>query len=212
MDLQYFISIISKIEKTSLPAETAHQKMSPPERMQQMKDLNLATSNHKTAAVMMLLYPKNNKMHLVLIVRNSYPGVHSSQISFPGGKVETSDINLQHTAIRETFEEIGVHENKIKVVMSFSKIYIPPSNFMVYPFLGYSVENLDFIPNPSEVVKIIELPIVDLIDENNIVLKQMETSYSKSIAVPAFQFQDHIIWGATAMIMNELKEVLKSVL
>jgi hypothetical protein len=146
-----------------------------------------------------------------LIVKNSYPGVHSSQIAFPGGKVENFDVNLEETALRETHEEIGIPPNKIKVIRPFTEIYIPPSNFLVYPFLAYSNHELDFTLQKEEVAAIIELPITKFMDDSIIVSKLMNTSYSKNIEVPCFKVDDHYIWGATAMMMSELKEMLKKV-
>ncbi|HEU0137581.1 MAG TPA: CoA pyrophosphatase, partial [Flavobacterium sp.] len=118
----------------------------------------------------------------------------------------------EHAALRETHEEIGIAPNQITVVRAFTEIFIPPSNFMVFPFLGYSTEELIFNPDPSEVAGIIEFPIADFIDESTVVNNVMQTSYSESIAVPAFKVGDHIVWGATAMILSELKQVLKTVL
>jgi len=126
--------------------------------------------------------------------------------------VERSDISYEHTALRETEEEIGISPEKIRVMRSFSKIYIPPSNFMVHPFLGYSVEELVFVADPSEVAGIIELPLSDFLNEENIVSKRMSTSYSPDVLVPAFEIQGHFVWGATAMMLSELKETLKKVL
>lgn len=177
-----------------------------------MKTLDLITINPRKAAVMMLFYPKQNQAHLVLIVRNSYPGVHSSQIAFPGGKVEDVDNSMQETALRETFEEVGIPADKITVVREFSDVYIPPSNFMVSPFLGYSEEELQFIPDPSEVAGIIELSLKDFLDDVNEVVKRMATSYTSDIDVPSFKVGEYIVWGATAMMLSELKEVLKRVL
>ena len=212
MDFTDFLKYIPEIEKASLMAADAHIIMAPPERVAIMKNLNLEDKNPKEAAVMMLMYPKNGQTHLVLIIRNTYPGIHSSQIAFPGGKVETDDISIVHTALRETQEEIGIAADKIEIIREFSKIYIPPSNFMVYPFLGYSREELIFSPDSSEVAGIIELSLKDFLDENNIVNKRMTTSYSLDISVPAFKIQEHFVWGATAMMMSELKETLKKVL
>ena len=157
----------------------------------------------------MLLYPKQNKTHLALIVRNSYPGIHASQIAFPGGKVELYDANLGETALRETHEEIGVPKEKVSLVRAFSEVYIPPSNYLVSPFLGFSQEELDFILNAEEVSGLIELPIEQFLDESTIVKVNMTTSYASNIEVPAFQIGDHLVWGATAMMMNELKEIIK---
>jgi len=212
MEFQDFLTSIPHLEKEILPAEAAHLKMMPPERREIMKTLDLKAKNPKRAAVMMLLYPKDRQTHLVLIVRNSYPGVHSSQIAFPGGKVEQSDTSLSHTALRETHEEIGIAPEKINVIKAYTEVYIPPSNFMVYPFLGYSQEELCFQPDPEEVAGIIELPLMHLLDDASLVNQKMDTSYSLAIAVPSFKIQEHYVWGATAMMLSELKETLKKVL
>ena len=90
---------------------------------------------------------------MALIVRNSYPGVHSSQIGFPGGKVEEFDADLEETALRETHEEVGIHPEKIQIIKPFSEIYIPPSNFLVAPFMGISHEELTFIPDSAKTTK-----------------------------------------------------------
>lgn len=212
MDFQDFLTSIPKIEKEPLLADLAHQIMVPPERAALMRNLNVEEENPRKAAVMMLFYPKNEKTHLVLIIRNSYFGVHSSQIAFPGGKVEQNDGSIEYTALRETEEEIGVSIEKITVIKAFTEVYIPPSNFMVFPFLGYCKEELVFKPDPKEVAGILELSLADFLDENAVVNKTMSTSYSANILVPAFKIQEHYVWGATAMMMSELKEILKKVI
>lgn len=211
MDFQYFLSRIPKIEIEPLLADLAHQIMVPPEREELMRNLNIEDKNPRKAAVMMLFYPKNQKTHLVLIIRNSYFGVHSSQIAFPGGKVEQDDATIACTALRETEEEIGILMNKINIIKPFTQVYIPPSNFMVFPFLGYSEEELQFKLDAREVAGIIELPIHDLLNENTVLNQIRSTSYSAAIQVPAFKIQEHYVWGATAMILSELKEMLKKV-
>jgi len=212
MNFQEFLEYIPKIQKEPLIGEEAHEKMMPAERIAIFKDLDLNTVNARNACVMMLFYPKNNEPHLILILRNSYKGVHSSQIGFPGGKVEEFDTSLEDTALRETFEEIGIDRNLITVIKPFSKIYIPPSNFKVYPFLGYSTEELTFVPNDREVFGLIELPLSVLLDDDNLVSKTLSTSYMEEVGVPAFKFEEHYIWGATSQMLNELKEVIKRVL
>lgn len=206
-----FIQFIPKIEKEKLLAEDAHAKMAPLERISFLKEMNYLDKSPRHAAVLMLFYPKNNETHLALIVRNTYPGVHSSQIGFPGGKVEEEDKDLQETALRETHEEVGVSPDKVKIVKPFSKIYIPPSNFLVSPFMGISHHELEFIPDLDEVKRVLEFPLALFLDENSITRTKMTTSYATDIEVPAFMVEKYIVWGATAMMMSELKETIKSV-
>lgn len=213
MQFSHFLQIIPKITKVTLPAESAHAKMSPPERLEKMKAIDFSTINAKQAAVLMLIYPnpENNQAMIALIERNSYKGVHSSQVAFPGGKVESFDASKLHTALRETEEEIGVPIPDITVVCPFSEVYIPPSNFRVAPFLAYCTEKPRFIPDPREVAAMIEYPVSALLDDDLTEDRRMATSYSESIIVPVFKAGQHTIWGATAMMLSELKEVLKAV-
>lgn len=212
MTFDAFLKYIPQILEESLPGESAHQEMIPPERIAIFKDLDLEKINPREASVMMLFYPKNDEPHLVMILRNSYKGVHSSQIGFPGGKVEKSDASLEDTALRETFEEIGIDKNLITVVKPFTEIYIPPSNFKVYPFLGYATQELVFNPDDREVFGIIEMPLSTLMDDRIKVSKTLSTSYMEEVDVPAFKFGTYYIWGATSQMLNELKEVLKKIL
>jgi 8-oxo-dGTP pyrophosphatase MutT (NUDIX family) len=206
-----FLKYTPKIAKEVTFASIAHEKMSPSNRLELLRNLDINKVKPKKAAVLMLFYPKEGNTHLVLIHRNSYYGVHSSQIAFPGGKPENVDINLEATALRETHEEIGIHPNKIEIIRSFTEVYIPPSNFMVYPFMGISNEELKFKRQEDEVAGIIELSLNDFLDENSIEIKTMETSYAGLIEVPGFTVNEHFVWGATAMMLSELKETLKSV-
>ncbi len=212
MNFNLFFNAISAISEVDLPSVSSHVKMAPLERVKSLEEMEDFSDSAKIAAVMMLFYPKGEVAHLVLIVRNAYPGVHSSQIAFPGGKVEETDLGLQETALRETFEEIGIPSDQINVVRSFSSIYIPPSNFLVFPFMGISPKELQFVLQEEEVAGIIEMPVSMLLDDSIIAHKILDTSYAKEITVPVFQIHDHAVWGATAMMLSELKDVLKMVL
>ena len=211
MQFAHFLQIVPKITQVALPGEAAHARMSPPERLEKMKAIDFSTLNPKRAAVLMLIYPHKEEAMLTLIERNSYKGVHSSQIAFPGGKIESFDDSPLHTALRETEEEIGVRRESINVVSAFSEVYIPPSNFKVSPFLGYLPEKPIFIPDPREVAAMVEMPLAILLDDQFTELRRMATSYSESIQVPVFNVGQHAVWGATAMMLSELKEVLKAV-
>ena len=124
MDFQEFLRFVPKLIDARLPAFDAHIKMAPLERLESLRNSSFGDKKPRMAAVMMLFYPKNNSTHLVLIVRNSYEGVHSAQIAFPGGKCEFEDENFACTALRETHEEIGIRPDKIEILKPFTELYI----------------------------------------------------------------------------------------
>lgn len=211
MDFQSFLEYVPYLAEAKLPATAAHIKMAPIERIESLNS-TFENKNPKKAAVMMLLYPKKGITHLVLIVRNSYEGVHSGQIAFPGGKYENEDINFSATALRETHEEVGIHPEKMKIIKPFTPMYIPPSNFMVHPFFGICTEEVCFVPDRNEVARIIELPLSVFLNDEIIINAKLATSYANDINVPAFEIEGQVVWGATAMMLSELKDVLTDVL
>ncbi|WP_035670858.1 CoA pyrophosphatase [Flavobacterium sp. 83] len=212
MDFQDFLKYVPDFAQARLPAFEAHIKMAPFERIDALKNGAFDTKKSRKAAVMMLFYPKKGQTHLVLIVRSSYDGTHSSQIAFPGGKFETEDEVFANTALRETHEEIGILPRDIEIIKPFTQMYIPPSNFMVYPFLGISRDEIRFVPDPNEVAGIIELPLSVFLSDEIITTAEMVTSYAGKIKVPAFKIEEYIVWGATAMMLSELKDVLNQVI
>ena len=212
MDFQEFLEYVPKLIKAELPAEVSHIKMAPLERIEILKKFDIDIRKPKIAAVMMLFYPKNGITHLVLIVRNSYKGVHSAQIAFPGGKYEDHDEIFENTALRETHEEVGIHPSSMEIIKTFTPMFIPPSDFMVHPFLAICKEEIVFIPDTKEVANIIELPLTVFLSDTIITDAKLNTSYANDITVPAFKIEEHIVWGATAMMLSELKDVLKDVL
>ena len=135
MNFNNFLIAIAKIKNIPLPGEASQFKMSPPFRSELIKVYNGAKLKAKRAGVLALFYPDNQqRTKLALILRKTYRGVHSAQIGFPGGRYEYKDKTLRQTAIRETFEEIGISMNLIEVIQRMTDIYIPPSNFYVQPF------------------------------------------------------------------------------
>lgn len=210
MKFDTFVEFLPKIEKEKLLAIIAHQKMAPRERLSSLHSTYYADKNPRKAAVLLLVYPKKEEAHLVLIVRNAYEGVHASQIAFPGGKEEVSDLDLSYTALRETEEEVGISMQKIDIIRAFSEVYIPPSNFLVVPFLGIAKEEIQFSLDPHEVKEIIELPLATLLNDDILIEVKMNTSYADEMNVPAFRIDAHVVWGATAMMLNEFKELLKN--
>ncbi|WP_432410739.1 NUDIX hydrolase [Rasiella sp. SM2506] len=196
-----------------LPGEEFHLKMAPIERLLELRNQAKEAKTGKRAAVLVLFYPsKNNETHFVLILRKTYKGVHSAQVGFPGGKWEEGDADFQATALRETEEEVGISEDSIKVYKKLTEIYIPPSNFFVQPYVGTTHEKLHFVLQEEEVEAIIEVPLAEFMDDVVKINKTLSTSYAKEIEVPAFLLQNQVVWGATAMMLNEVREMLKQLL
>jgi 8-oxo-dGTP pyrophosphatase MutT (NUDIX family) len=213
MDFSTFSSSIVKVKKMPLPGEQSHMEMAPLERLLELKRMAYNTNSAKKAGVLVLFYPsESNETRFVLILRKTYKGVHSAQVGFPGGRFEDVDNSYRDTALRETEEEVGVPAHTISVVRELTEVYIPPSNYFVQPFLGITSLNPVFIPQESEVEAIIEVPLTEFLNDEILIQKNLSTSYARSIDVPAFRLQDHIVWGATAMMLNEVRQLLKQTL
>lgn len=208
MDYSSFLSKIDFIKNNQLGGLDAQFKLAPKLRLQYSKEKILA-KNPKKAAVLALFYPnKNNQTTLLLTKRASYKGTHSAQISFPGGKVEYNDKNLLDTALRETKEEVGVIQSYVKIIREITDVYIPPSNFLATPFLGYLEDTPQFVTN-HEVANTIEILVSDLLNDKNLTSVKMSTSYMQNAEVPCFKINDNIIWGATGMMLSEIRELIK---
>ncbi|XMO85458.1 CoA pyrophosphatase [Algibacter sp. AS12] len=213
MKFEEFLKSVSKIKNIPLPAEASHFKMVPEFRQELLKEQEKAIKKAKQAGVLALFYPdKFENTKFVLILRNTYKGVHSAQIAFPGGKLENQDATLQDTALRETFEEVGVQTETVQIVKKISQVYIPPSNFYVQPFIGITENTPQFIKQDDEVEAVIEVDLEHFLDERSLILKKVKTSYSVEVEVPAFKLNDYIVWGATAMMLSEIKDLLKQLL
>jgi 8-oxo-dGTP pyrophosphatase MutT (NUDIX family) len=209
-----FLESVVKIKHLELFGEISHAKMSPPYRLDLAAKMKEKAKSAKRAGVMALFYPNmEGETHLVLILRKTYKGVHSAQVGFPGGKYEDEDDNdLMQTAIRETEEEVGVSKAIVKVLKTMSPLYIPPSNFMVHPYIAVSESTPNFVKQDKEVEAIIEVRLIDFLDEANTLTTRVPTSFNIEVDVPAFKLNDHIVWGATAMMLGEIKDLLKQVL
>jgi 8-oxo-dGTP pyrophosphatase MutT (NUDIX family) len=164
--------------------------------------------NEKTrlSAVLIAFYMKAGKLHFPLIVRPDNSGVHSGQVALPGGKKDEDDKDLITTALREMEEEMGVIVPRETVLGELSHFFIPPSNFLVYPILAYLPETPLFLPNPTEVVRVLEIEVADFLQEDKRKQKVIQASYMKG-EMPYYDLQDHTVWGATAMILSELRHI-----
>lgn len=207
------MTLIRKIQtnlKRPLPGKTVQDKMSHAIR----KHATLIPKDARIACVLGLLYPKNEEWHIILIERqSSHPDdKHGGQISFPGGMQEPTDSSLEDTALRETFEEVGIPIEEIKILGPTTSLYIPVSNFQVFPFLAYLEKTPVFQPQPSEVKSILEVPLSHFAKPET--LKTTDMKVSKNMAlknVPYYDVEGHILWGATAMMIREMLEVMEVV-
>lgn len=208
MQFGHFLRILSQLDAHPLPGVDSHYKMIPKVRIVPNK-AEIERSNPSKAAVLALFYPdQEQETRFLLTLRASYPGAHSSQVSLPGGKFDQNDVDLLQTALRETSEETGVHAGDVIVKRALSETYIPPSNFLVRPYLGFS-ENMPSFKTNHEVEEIIEVKLRDLLSEEAVGSKNLSTSYMKDIDVPCFYLNDHVVWGATAMMLSEIKDLIK---
>lgn len=210
MNFNYFKNNISKIENSPIGGVDAQFNLAPKLRLKYSQN-KIKALNPNKAAVVALFYPnKQGNTCFLLTLRANYNGTHSSQISFPGGKYDTKDGLLKNTAVREAFEEVGTPISDILIFKQMTEVFIPPSNFIVTPFLGYLKNPPSFKKN-HEVEELITITVEDLLNELSISTTNVSTSYADKIEVPCFILNNYIVWGATAMILNEIKELLKNI-
>ena len=202
-------TFLRKSLKQPLPGTDVQWEMASSDR--RIRDYpRLKKPGSKLAAVLILLYPVNRRLHTVFIQRPVYNGVHSGQIAFPGGKKEKQDPDLTATAIRETCEETGFCSENIEILGTLTPLYIPVSDIEVTPFVACSTSRPDFTPCKSEVVSLIEAPLEFFFDPAIVEEKPMKIR-KEILDVKYYNYKGNVIWGATAMILHELIVVLENI-
>jgi 8-oxo-dGTP pyrophosphatase MutT (NUDIX family) len=197
---------LSQCLKKELPGQSAQELMAPSVRPPGMDQFD--GSNPRSSGVMILLFPAADGLSIVFIHRTP-GGPHGGQISLPGGKAEKSDPDLFYTAKRETFEEVGVNPELIKVVGKLTPLYVPHSNYIIQPVIGYVESQPEFICDEKEVNGVIITPLKNLFNPENrktMVLKRSDME----ITAPYYDASGYQIWGATAMIMSEFEQIFTS--
>lgn len=209
MDFDHLIRHLEQVLKSPLPGKQAQMSMSPlPVDMRRFEPI--LKENHRKSGVLILFYPDKEGSYFPLIKRPDYVGFHSGQVAFPGGKMEITDENIIQTALREAEEEVGVDRSKVYVLGSLSDLYIPTSNFLVSPVVGFLENRPKFIPEKKEVSRIIQTELPLLFNPEIRKRKILTLNQNLSLDTPFYEIDGEMVWGATAMILSELIQVLTS--
>lgn len=198
---EFIANLKTELEKP-LPGTTAQFLMAPDPKHY----YDRISEDYREASVLVLLYPIEGELHLAYIERSSGGAndKHAGQISFPGGKLELSDKSLLDCALREANEEVGIQKENLHILGQLSKVFVFVSNFMVYPFVGYCESRPDFITDNIEVEQLLEIPLDYLLDRKNRKSKDLHIRSYLLKDVPYYDLNNHVLWGATAMMTSEL--------
>jgi 8-oxo-dGTP pyrophosphatase MutT (NUDIX family) len=206
LQVNFFQKLQAEIN-LGLPGWEIQKRMAPPGRAQSGYDPSGITKPRESA-VLIWLYLREDKIFLRLIVRGEY-GVHGGQVAFPGGERDAGDTGFWHTALREAYEEIGLLPDKIKQIGALTPLYIPPSNFWVHPFIGTSEKPEAATISVKEVQKYFDVDIMQLLETGTKGEKLITVRSGEKMTVPVYTLEGHIVWGATAMMLSELEELIR---
>lgn len=203
-----FVEALKNKLADPLPGLSHQLLMAPPYR-EVPSESWVKAQNPRPAAVLVCLTEKEGQTCLIFTKRRSYPGVHSDQVSFPGGKYETEDGSLRATALRESQEEIGISLNQTQIIGALTPLYIPPSNFLVHPFVAVAIQEAPWRVQEAEVAALLEIPMAYLLRAESRESRHLHLG-EQTREVPGFVWHEHFIWGATAMMLSEFLGVVRS--
>jgi 8-oxo-dGTP pyrophosphatase MutT (NUDIX family) len=209
--MEHFIEALQNRLQEPLPGLVAQARMSP-QLEQDVRFKIKPRPDARKGSVLLLLYPQQHQLWLPLMQRPEYEGHHSGQVSLPGGKWEPGDPDRIYTALREAEEEMGIPSREVQVLGTLSELFIPPSNFVVLPVVGYMPAPPVFMPDPAEVDQILEVSLPDLLEENFIKFTDSPPGSLYQIRTPYYPVQERVVWGATAMILSEFVTLVQELL
>jgi 8-oxo-dGTP pyrophosphatase MutT (NUDIX family) len=209
MDAGNFLKQFSRTLELGLPGEDSHQLLMPTSRPLS-STAKEQSSGYRESAVGIVLHPTNTSIECILIQRPPYDGVHGGQISFPGGKRDLEDPSLEFTARRECFEEISLPIGHGELIHPMTEVFIPVSSFLVQPYIFYVDELPSLIGDMREVQEIISFDIFSLLNDDLLMRKSIRLGNGITLKdMPYFDIHNQVVWGATAMILSELKTLLQ---
>ena len=202
----FIASLKLEIQK-GLPGTDVQWQMASSDRF--VKDFpRFPGKDARDASVLILLYPHNGSIYTVFMQRPDYNGVHGGQFSFPGGKKESDDENTIQTAIREAWEETGVNPSIVNIIGTLTPLFIPVSNMLVTPVIGWTNGKPSFKHKPEEVLFLIEADVKKLLDPSIVKFKPFEIR-DEILDIKYYDYEGNTIWGATAMILHELLNLIR---
>jgi len=217
-----FSHLISEALKQPLPGTRAQDNMAPPRRQTKPGPTDRPRQSAVLALLCARLHPnpapgegagehRHSDVRIIFTRRQAHLRHHAGQISFPGGRYEGDDPSLLHTALRETQEELGIAPERIRILGQLTPLFIAPSQNHVYPFVGWLSDRTQVKPNPAEVAEVVPLPLSALLTSSAVGTYQWRRN-GEELTAPCYQVGETIIWGATAMMLSELLEVVRSAL
>jgi len=207
MNFDELTRFLEKRVTQDMPGESSYKKMKP--KMANGAPIQMKhVDQPRKGGVLILLYEDQGVVRFPLIQRPNYEGIHSGQMALPGGKFEEDDKDQWQTALRESQEEIGVISEKVEIIGSLSEFFVAASNYMVLPVIGKIDHIPDFVPEPREVADIVTPPVHQLIDPSTVKEKEITVRNDFKMICPYFDLEGRTVWGATAMMLSELVDVL----
>ena len=191
---------------SKLPGWKSHKRMAVIPINSITEKAFIPPTDAKQASVSIILFEKNNQLFFLLTKRTENVEYHKGQVSLPGGAIDKNE-TAQNASLRETKEEIGIDSSSLKSLGQLSSLYTPVSYFNIHVFLWYSETQPQIKINESEVDQVYKIGLDELID-NNLVFNTPINKSGFKINVPAYHFNECICWGATAMIITELKDII----